>query len=157
MTVVLFRVDERLIHGQVVVGWGRRLHAGSLIVVSDELAGSAIEQELYRTALPDGIRADFWSEETAVTRLPEAMDSDDRILVLTPDLATMWRLAAGGVPIHEVNVGGLHAGSGRKAVLPYVYLDPDDRRRVRDFEAAGVRVTAQDVPGGARVRLQRVL
>ncbi len=157
MTVVLFRVDERLIHGQVVVGWGRRLDAESLIVVSDELAGSANEQEIYRTGLPDGLEADFWSEEVAATRLPEAMDSEARILVLTADLATMWRLAVAGVPIHEVNVGGLHAASGREAILPYVYLDPDDRQRVRDFEAAGVRVTAQDVPGGARVRLERVL
>ena len=157
MTVVLFRVDERLIHGQVVVGWGRRLEAESLIVVGDELAGSPNEQEIYRAGLPSGLTADFWSEAVAATRLPELMDSDDRILVLTPDLGTMWRLALAGVPIHEVNVGGLHAASGRDAVLPYVYLDPDDRQRVRDFEAAGVRVTAQDVPGGARVRLERVL
>ena len=157
MTVVLFRVDERLIHGQVVVGWGRRLEAESLIVVGDELAGSPNEQEIYRAGLPRGLTADFWSEAVAAIRLPELMDSDDRILVLTPDLGTMWRLAVAGVPIHEVNVGGLHAASGRDAVLPYVYLDPDDRQRVRDFEAAGVRVTAQDVPGGARVRLERVL
>lgn len=157
MTVLLFRVDERLIHGQVVVGWGRRLEVESLIVVSDDLAASPREQEIYRTGLPRGLEADFWSVDTAATRLPEAMDSDARILVLTPDLATMWRLATAGVPIHEVNVGGLHAASGRESVLPYVYLAPDDRERVRDFEAAGVRVTAQDVPGAARVRLQRVL
>lgn len=157
MTVVLFRVDERLIHGQVVVGWGRRLEAARLVVVSDALAAAASEQEIYRTGLPKGIEADFWNEEVAAARLPELMDSDSRILVLTSDLATMWRLAVAGVPIHEVNVGGLHAASGRESVLPYVYLDPDDRQRVRDFEAAGVRVTAQDVPGAARVRLERVL
>ncbi|MGH7587931.1 MAG: PTS sugar transporter subunit IIB, partial [Gemmatimonadota bacterium] len=68
MTVVLFRVDERLIHGQVVVGWGRRLEAESLIVVSDELAGAASEQEIYRTGLPSGLEADFWSEAVAATR-----------------------------------------------------------------------------------------
>lgn len=157
MTVVLFRVDDRLIHGQVVVGWGRRLEADRLVVVSDEVAGSPSEQEIYRAGLPSGLEADFWSEETAAVRIPEAMDSATRVLVLTADLATMWRLAAAGVPIHEVNVGGLHATSGRESVLPYVFLGPEDRQRVRDFEAAGVRVTAQDVPGAARVRLERVL
>ena len=157
MTVVLFRVDERLIHGQVVVGWGRRLEPDSLVVVSDELARSPAEQEIYRSGLPDGLEAIFWSEETAVARIPEAMDSEARILVLTPDLGTMWRLAVAGVPIHEVNVGGIHAASGRVSVLPYVYLGPEDRQWVRDLEAAGVRVTAQDVPGAARVRLESVL
>lgn len=157
MTVVLFRVDERLIHGQVVVGWGRRMGVRRLIVVSDDLAGSAVEQAIYRTGLPDTMEAEFWSEETAATRLPDAMESDERLLVLASDLATMWRLAAAGVPIREINVGGLHAAAGRDSVLPYVYLDADDRRRIRDFEAAGVRVTAQDVPGAAPVRLARAL
>lgn len=157
MTVVLFRVDERLIHGQVVVGWGRRLDIERLIVVSDELASSQTEQEIYRTGLPKTMKAEFWSEEFAAAGLPEAMESDERLLVLAPDLATMWRLAVAGVPIHEVNVGGLHAAAGRESVLPYVYLDEDDRGRIRDFEAAGVRVTAQDVPGAPLIRLQRAL
>ena len=157
MTVVLFRVDERLIHGQVVVGWGRTLDIERVVVVSDELADSAVEQEIYRTGLPQTIEADFWSEETAAARLPTAMESDERILNLASDLATMWRLAVAGVPIHEVNVGGLHAAAGRESVLPYVHLDAGDRARVRDFEAAGVRVTAQDVPGAPRVRLERAL
>ncbi|MGH7571288.1 MAG: PTS system mannose/fructose/N-acetylgalactosamine-transporter subunit IIB [Gemmatimonadota bacterium] len=157
MTVVLFRVDERLIHGQVVVGWGRRLGVERVVVVSDELAAAPMEQEIYRTGLPETIQADFWSEETAAAQLPEAMESDERMLILASDLGTMWRLAVAGVPIHEVNVGGLHAAAGRESVLPYVYLDAEDRGRVRDFEAAGVRVTAQDVPGAPRVRLERAL
>lgn len=157
MTVVLFRVDERLIHGQVVVAWGRRLGVERLVVVSDELADSEAEQEIYRTGLPATMKAEFWSEERATTALPEAMDTDERLLVLAPDLATMWRLAVAGVPIHEVNVGGLHAGTGRDSVLPYVYLDAADRDRIRDFEAAGVRVTAQDVPGAPAVRLERTM
>jgi mannose/fructose/N-acetylgalactosamine-specific phosphotransferase system component IIB len=50
--IVLFRVDERLIHGQVVVGWGERLHMDRIVVVDDELAGSAWEQELYCLGVP---------------------------------------------------------------------------------------------------------
>jgi mannose/fructose/N-acetylgalactosamine-specific phosphotransferase system component IIB len=153
MTVSLFRVDERLIHGQVVVGWGRRLHPRRVIVVHDELAASVVEQEIYRSGLPDGIEAEFWTESAAAERLPEIMESDEPAFVLTEDLPTMWRLAIGGVPIPQVNVGGLHAAPGRERVLPYVCLDEEDMRRIRDLEAAGVRVTAQDVPTAAPVRL----
>ena len=88
MTVVLFRVDDRLIHGQVVVGWGRRLEADRLVVVSDEVAGSPSEQEIYRAGLPSGLEADFWSEETAAVRIPEAIDSATRhSLEITPEPA----------------------------------------------------------------------
>ncbi|HUP00319.1 MAG TPA: PTS sugar transporter subunit IIB [Gemmatimonadota bacterium] len=156
MSVVLFRVDERLIHGQVVLGWARRFDAERVIVVDDELAAEPLEQEIYRTGLPAGLESLFWNEADAVTRLPAVMESDERVFVLTGELATMWRLAVGGVPIAQVNIGGLHAGPGRRRILPYVCLDADDERRIGDLEAAGVRVVAQDVPTAAPVRLYGV-
>ncbi len=153
MTVELFRVDERLIHGQVVVGWGRAHGVRRVVVVDDELADEPMEQEIYRTGLPEDVSADFWSVATAVERLPALMESDERAFVLAEDLATMWRLAVEGVPISRLNVGGIHAGPDRRRILPYVCLSPDEEQRVRDLEAAGVEVTARDVPGAPEVRL----
>jgi mannose/fructose/N-acetylgalactosamine-specific phosphotransferase system component IIB len=59
MPIVLCRVDERLIHGQVVVGWGTNLHVRRIVVADDELADSAWEQELYRAGVPDEVRPSF--------------------------------------------------------------------------------------------------
>ncbi|MDX1660495.1 MAG: PTS sugar transporter subunit IIB [Gemmatimonadota bacterium] len=153
MTVALFRVDERLIHGQVVVGWGRALGVRRIVVVDDEIAEEPLEQEIYRTGLPKDVRADFWGISHAVDRLPELMESDEEAFVLTETLQTMWRLAVEGVPIARVNVGGLHAAPGRRRILPYVCLDPEQEQRVRDLEAAGVEVLARDVPSAPAVRL----
>ncbi len=153
MTVRLFRVDERLIHGQVVVGWGRRLRPRRVIVVHDALAESAVEQDLYRAGLPDDIEAEFWTERVAIERLPSVEASKEPVIVLTEDLGTMLRLVAGGVSIEEINVGGIHAGAGRRRILPYVCLDEDDMGRIRALEARGVHVTAQDVPTASPVRL----
>lgn len=153
MSVELFRVDERLIHGQVVVAWGRPLAVGRIVVVNDRLAGEPLEQEIYRTGLPDTMRAEFWTVDEAVEHLPAVVADDVPTVVLAEDLATMWRLAIEGVPMHELNVGGLHAAAGRRRVLPYVCLTPDEEERIRSLEAAGVRVTARDVPGAPAVRL----
>ncbi len=153
MTVALLRVDERLIHGQVVVAWARRLHPRRVIVVHDALARSPMEQELYRAGLPDGLKASFWTEREAVEALPAVDASDEAAFVLTEDLATVVRLVAAGVAVPEVNVGGLHAAPGRRRVLPYVCLGAEDGERIEALEAAGVKVTAQDVPTAAPVRL----
>ena len=154
MSEVLFRVDERLIHGQVVVGWGRRLDPDRIVVVSDDLSREPVEQDIYRTGLPASIEAVFWNLDEAIERLPVLLDSGTGIIVLTEDLGTMLRLASGGVPIEEVNVGGLYAGEGRTRLLPYVWFDAKDEQRVRELEALGVRVVAQDVPTTAPVRLR---
>lgn len=153
MTVVVFRVDERLVHGQVVVGWGRAYGVERIVVVDDELPGEPLEQEIYRTGIPEGVEIDFWAVSTAVDRIPRLMESDERALVLTEDLGTMWRLAVEGVPIGAVNVGGIHAAPGRRRILPYVCLAPEDERRIHDLEAAGVEVTARDVPSAPKIRL----
>jgi len=153
VSVVLFRVDERLIHGQVVVGWGRPMSVQRIVVVDDGLANEALEQEIYRTGLPESMSASFWTVAEAVERMPALIADDVPTIVLTEDLATMWRMAVEGVAIGEVNVGGLHAAEGRRRVLPYVCLAPEEEERVRSLEAAGVRVTARDVPGSPPVRL----
>jgi PTS system mannose-specific IIB component/fructoselysine and glucoselysine-specific PTS system IIB component len=153
VSVLLFRVDERLIHGQVVVGWARKLRPRRIIVVDDELAGDAVEQSIYRTGIPADIRADFLSETEAVAALPRAVEEPEPAFVLTPDLPTMARLARRGVPIEEINVGCIHRGEGRRRVLPYVSLDEGDERLIEELEREGVRVVARDVPTAAAVRL----
>ncbi len=154
MSQVLFRVDERLIHGQVVVGWGRRLDPKQIIVVSDSISHEPNEQDIYRTGLPASIEAVFWSLDEAIEGLSTVLSSGQSVIVLTEDLETMLSLANGGVPIAEVNVGGLYADQGRTRLLPYVWFGAEDERQLCELEALGVRVIAQDLPTAAPVRLR---
>lgn len=154
MSQRVFRVDERLIHGQVVVGWGRRLGLRRIVVVSDAMSADSATQELYRAGLPGDTQALFCDIDSAVTLLRDESNSL-ATMVLTEDLATMAALVDRGVEIDEVNVGGIYATPDRTRVLPYVWLDDEDRACVRAIEAAGVPVVAQDVPTGSRVLLVR--
>ncbi len=158
MSVVLFRVDERLIHGQVVVGWGTQLHPQRIVVVDDELAGAGWEQELYCFGLPAELTTDFASVAEAREALPDWLASPLRTIVLTRDVASMRRLAAGGaLEGQEVNIGGIHFAPGRHAVLPYVYLSEQEAREMRQLAAEGVAVSARDLPGARRVELGHLL
>ena len=151
MSVVLFRVDERLIHGQVVVGWARMLRPRRIIVVDDELSEDPLEQSIYRTGIPEGIDADFWNESEAIRALPAVLQSSERAFVLTADLATMAHLTLQVEGIEEVNLGCLHH-AGRR-VLPYVRLDEGDERLIDEMSDRGVRVVARDVPSSTPMRL----
>ena len=153
MAIVLYRVDERLIHGQVVVGWGAKLHPDVILVVDDELAAAEWEQELYCMGLPPGVSTRFATVERARTELPALQLDATRTMLLTRDLATMRRLGEGGELLRgvEVNVGGIHHAPGRMRVLPYVYLSDDERRDIRALGDAGALVSARDLPGTRRV------
>ena len=158
MPILLFRVDERLIHGQVVIGWGSQLRPDRYLVVDDDLAGSDWEQELYRLAVGDGAQVSFFTVEQARHRAPEWMSADERYLLLTRDLDSMLRLAQGRIlEGARVNLGGIHYGQGRTRVSSYLYLDDGDRARVRALEEEGMHVSGRDLPGSLKVGLADLL
>lgn len=158
MSVVLYRIDERLIHGQVVIGWGSRLHPDRIVVVDDGLAVSPWEQELYGMGVPDGVQADFEPVETALERLPGWQSGGQRVMILTRDIPTMNRLAATGLLRgEEVNIGGLHHAPGRKRVLRYLFLSDRDRDELLQLSGHGVQIEARDVPGGRSIGLEELV
>ncbi len=158
MSIVLFRIDERLIHGQVVVGWGSRLHPERYIVVDDVLARSDWEQELYALSVPEGATAVFSTPAGARRMLADWEASPLRSVLLTRDIQTMLALARGGLLEGvTVNLGGIHLRKGREEVLPYLYLDAEDEVALRELEEEGVRISAQDLPGSTKVSLGSLL
>lgn len=157
MPIVLLRVDERLIHGQVVVGWGGPLHVDRMVVVDDELAASPWEQELYCLGVPPEIDAKFRTVDQARAELAGWRTDPRRTLVLLRDVASARRLAEGGVLAgEEVNLGGIHHAEGRAQVLPYLHLRPDERSALREIAATGAIVSARDLPASRRVPLDEL-
>ncbi|HVG43837.1 MAG TPA: PTS sugar transporter subunit IIB [Longimicrobium sp.] len=157
MPIVLFRVDERLIHGQVVVGWGGPLHADRMVVVDDELAASPWEQELYCLGVPPEIEARFLPVDQARGELAGWKQDPRRTIVLVRDVATARRLAEGGALAgEEVNLGGIHHAEGRAQVLPYLHLRPAERAALHEIAATGATVAARDLPASRRVPLDEL-
>ncbi|MDZ7779888.1 MAG: PTS sugar transporter subunit IIB [Gemmatimonadota bacterium] len=153
MSIVLLRVDERLIHGQVVIGWGHELRPDRYVVVDDTLAESEWEQGLYRLGA-GGTDVVFLTASEAAAALAEYGDDASRTVILTRDVATMRRLAEGAaLKGRTVNVGGLHHGPGRKKVLTYIHLTPSEAEDVRRLVDEGVRVQARDLPDAPKVDL----
>ena len=158
MAILLCRVDDRLIHGQVVVGWGAQLGLGFIGVIDDELSESKWEQDLYRAGLPDDMDARFLSVADAIELISEWENNAEPGCVLTRDVATMRKLAERRVLDGiEINLGGLHDAPGRKRVLPYLFLSDADLEELELLRRTGVRVSAQDVPSARKIGLDELL
>ena len=154
MPITLYRIDDRLIHGQVVIGWGQPLGIRLVILVDDEVRATAWEQELYRAAMPQGMEVRFASTDEASRDLPAWHEASLRTVVLSGEIDTMAQLAARHPTlVRDVNVGGLHHRQGRTKRLPYVYLSEGEFQELCELRDRGVTVTAQDVPSAARTGL----
>lgn len=155
MSFLLNRIDDRLIHGQVVVGWGQPLDARFIVLVDDEVATSEWEQELYRMGVPPHMDVYFVSVSDAISLVPKLQKDERPGILLAPDVATMHRLVDAGV-VESVNVGGIHHRPGREQKLRYVFLTPAEASELEAMSKS-VRVFAQDLPGATEYSIEQIL
>jgi mannose/fructose/N-acetylgalactosamine-specific phosphotransferase system component IIB len=151
--VVLFRVDDRLIHGQVVLGWGRRLLPSRIVVVDDRIAADPWERDLLASAAPPETPAEFLTVRGGAQGAG-ADDAGAVVLFETP--AAALQLADEGFTVPELNLGGLHREGGRE-VTPYLFVLPADDAALRELARRGTRLYALDVPDGKRVEAAGLL
>ncbi len=146
MTLALYRIDDRLIHGQVVVGWGQPLNASFIVLVDDEVSSSDWEQDLYRMGVPPQIEVVFASVDQAAAQM-STWEADERVgILLVGDIDTAVALTQRAPQVRRINVGGVHHRTGRRERLRFVYLTDEEAAKLRQLAAGGVDVTAQDVP-----------
>ena len=157
MTLALYRIDDRLIHGQVVVGWGQPLDIGFIVLVDDNVAASDWEQELYRMGVPVEMDLYFHDVPGALEALGGYRADRRPGMLVTGDIATMQRLVDADPAIRAVNLGGIHHKAGRTQRMRYVYLSDEEADALRRMSTGGVTITAQDVPTARPVPLHDVL
>lgn len=145
--ILLTRIDNRLVHGQVGVTWTKTLGANLILVADDIAANDAMQQTLMSmTAKSSGAGIRFFTlDYTAEIIRNAAPEQKIFIVVRTP--GDVRRLVEKGVPIHEVNVGNMHFTQGKTALSKKVYVDDQDLEDLHYLQSAGIKVYIQDVPG----------
>ena len=157
MSLALYRIDDRLIHGQVVVGWGQPLDIDFIVLVDDNVACCDWEQDLYRMGVPPEMELIFADVAAAIRDHARYASDRRKGILVAPDIPTMQRLVYGVPDIREVNVGGIHHRAGRVQKNRYVFLAPEEEVQLRAMVESGVKVTAQDVPAAREVPMSEIL
>ncbi|ELW1646235.1 MULTISPECIES: PTS galactosamine transporter subunit IIB [Enterobacter] len=148
--ILLTRIDNRLVHGQVGVTWTSTIGANLLIVVDDEVAKDEIQQKLMGiTAETYGFGIRFFSVEKTTAIIAKAAPHQKIFLICrTPE--TVKKLIEGGVSLKDVNVGNMHFSEGKRQISSKVYVDDNDLNDLRFIKRSGVNIFIQDVPGDAK-------
>jgi mannose/fructose/N-acetylgalactosamine-specific phosphotransferase system component IIB len=148
VTLSLVRVDDRLIHGQVVVGWRHALGIKEIVLVDDRVSAqeNAWERDICRMGVPSDLAIEFVPVVEAAKRVAEWERSPRSTMLVMGDLETAVRLYQLAPPLKKLNLGGIHQGPGRRQRLPYVFMTDDEVGMLQQLAAGGVEITAQDVP-----------
>lgn len=148
--IVLARIDDRLIHGQVVEGWLRVIQAGRIVVVSDQAAKDNFQQGLMRMAVPPEVALTVLSVQEAASSLLEKKWAVERVLLLMPGLKEARRLAEAGWTPEVLNLGGLHDAPGRTSHTPALALGVEDVADLRFLLAKKISIEVRPLPSDER-------
>ncbi len=147
MDIALARIDDRLIHGQVVTAWLQTLGKCNEILICDDKArkDQFLQNVLKMTAPPNMALRVLSVDETIADFQAKSGDSR-HVLLLTRGPEPMLRLLESGVPISYVNLGGMGAGPGRKNLHKSISLSAAEIDTLRQIQAKGVRIEIKMVP-----------
>lgn len=157
MPIILFRLDERLIHGQVFLGWTNFLQAEKLVILNDRVASTPQEKELYLAHVPSPIKAEVFSLNEGLKKTSQGEFERERTIILIETPQDLLKLVQQGLKIKEVNLGGMYFKEGRKQLLPYVYLTKEEMDTFDKLFQLGIKVICQDVPGAEKKDLEMFL
>lgn len=146
MSVDLVRIDDRLVHGQVVEGWARALRVERLVVASDDVAADDTQTALYGLAVPQGVELECLGVEEAAKRWKMGAWKQGKTLLLVAGPQDVLRLLDAGAPLETVNVGGMHFREGRIQVLKAISVDEDDVKAFRRLCQEGIVMEARPLP-----------
>lgn len=144
MSIVLLRIDDRLVHGQVVEGWLPTLETDLVLVVSDAAAADPVQSALMKMALPSTIGLLVVKVGDAAAAIAAA--AARKILILVPGPAEALALLESGVKADRINVGGLHFTVGKVQLGRALFLDEKDKNALRAISARGVRLEGRPLP-----------
>ena len=148
MPKLWIRVDNRLIHGQIVENWLPYLNAGHILVANDQLAHDELQQEIIGLAVPKGVRLLF----STVGKVLETLNAnwwqgDGRSFLVMFDCCSDARKALqSGLQVKTLNIGNIHYGQGKQQICDHIALSREDIECLRFFEEKGVHLDFRCLP-----------
>ncbi len=151
--IVLTRIDDRLLHGQVVVSWIPILKIDEIVIVDDEYAADDFMSTLIKEAAPESINISVLSVQEAAEYL-RSEDKGTRLLLLSRKVENIESLIELNTPIQKINIGGLGYFEGRKKYVNAIHLSEHELEILKRIAVKGIKVEIQMLPGDKAVIIE---
>jgi len=146
MALVLVRLDNRLIHGQVLEAWVPFVQADCIVVANDDISRKPLQKIMMKSSVPSRIQVEIGTVAEAIQLLNSPELSKRRVLLLFGTPADAVRAYQGGLIYEQLNLGNLQADRGKARLSCTLFLDPADLDDLELLDQAGVKITARCLP-----------
>lgn len=153
--ILMTRIDNRLIHGQIATQWNGTLGANLILVANDEVAENKMRQGLMDMAAPAGVQTRYFTLQKTIDIIHKANDKQ-KIFLICETPQDVLTLVEGGVPIDKVNIGNMHMAEGKRQVATTVAVDNADVETFKKLQNKGVELEIRLVPSTAPENIDKL-
>ncbi len=154
--IILTRIDDRLIHGQVVEGWVNFLKATAILVADDRVASNALQRSIMEISAPQGLQVFIGTVEDVCGRLRVPASGNERAILLFSTPADVLRAIKLGMDCRALNIGGMHYVPGKRKLIDVLAVDDRDLEALKEIAARGIKVEIQAVPNQKSLTLEKL-
>lgn len=153
----IIRIDDRLIHGQVLVGWCNHYPIKRFIICDDKIAKNEWEKNLLLTCVPQNFQLQVLSTDETCKFINANMTSKDLTMILVNSPYRIKEMVEIELPVKKINVGGIHYKENRKQYLFYLFLSPEEIEVFKELIDKGYVFECQDLPTNKKHDLEKIL
>lgn len=155
--IVLVRIDDRLIHGQVVAKWMKKLSFNTIYVVDDAVSKDSFLCQMMVSIAPKELKVQILDEKAAAEELLKEGSPTERVCIIVKVPETLEHLYEAGVQFSEIMLGGMGSRSGRTQLIRNAAASKEERETLKRLIEKGIFVYYQDIPETAPVDLKKKL
>ena len=155
--LTLCRIDDRLIHGQIIVKWSKSVAVNRILIVDDQFAQDPFMITIYKATVPKNLKFSLLSQKDAADKWKEGFFKEENVLLLTRTVGAMKYLIEHDMPIPEVNVGGIASKDSSIVVAGSISITKEDAGNLEEVARRGVRVYFQLIPEETGWELESVI
>jgi PTS system mannose-specific IIB component len=148
----LLRIDDRLIHGQVIVGWGNRLGLRKIILANDKASADSMRKNLYLSLMPPEIEGEVLNLK-AMAHYIQDIPLDGLTMIVVENLSDALSLIEMGFKVDRITIGGLHHKDGCEKFLSYVFLNDERKKDLKKLLDLKVSIICQDLPTNSKYQI----
>lgn len=157
MSIIVSRVDDRLIHGQVATSWIRGQNIQVIVLVDDNIAANKTQISILKVSAPSGVKMYVQSVDKFVEKFNKGILDPYRVMLVFENVYTPLELVKKGIDLKSLNLGGMRFKAGRKQISKALSVSEDEERVIRELNSLGVEVEHRQLSTDTKVDVLTLL
>lgn len=157
MEIVLSRVDDRLLHGQVATSWVRTFTPQVIVVVDEKLPDNKVQVQILKVAAPPGTKVYVMKPEKLTQKIKAGVLNNYKVMFIFAGLEAPKYMIDNGVPIKSLNIGGMRFQEGRERLSKTISMTPEEKKIAKELIDKGIELEHRQVVTDNKLPVSKIL